>query len=48
MKHGSSGVIAIPVAYRDHHNIEPGHEVTTLGNPALSDSIPQSGLERWM
>jgi len=30
MKHGTSGVVAIPKAYRDYHNLPCGSEVTVL------------------
>jgi len=30
MKHGTSGVVAIPKAYRDYHNLNPGSVVTVL------------------
>jgi len=30
MKHGTSGVIAIPSDYRRYHNLEHGKEVTVL------------------
>lgn len=43
MKHGSSGVIAIPVAYRDYHHIKPGHEVTILFDSLLL--VVPKGLE---
>lgn len=27
MKHGTSGVVAIPMSYRKYHNLNPGDEV---------------------
>jgi bifunctional DNA-binding transcriptional regulator/antitoxin component of YhaV-PrlF toxin-antitoxin module len=36
MKHGqSSGVIAIPIAYRRYHNIDPGEQVKILYDSLL-------------
>jgi len=35
MKHGTSGVVAIPKAYRDYHNLEPGSIVTVLYDSLL-------------
>ncbi|MGB9778669.1 MAG: AbrB/MazE/SpoVT family DNA-binding domain-containing protein [Candidatus Bathyarchaeales archaeon] len=35
MKHGTSGVVAIPKAYRDYHNLEPGSVVTVLYDSLL-------------
>ena len=35
MKHGSSGVIAIPKPYRDYHNLTPGNTVTVLYDSLL-------------
>jgi len=41
MKHGSSGVIAIPKPYRDYHNLTPGNTVTILYDSLLL-IIPKS------
>jgi len=35
MKHGTSGVIAIPKPYRDYHNLTPGKTVTILYDSLL-------------
>ena len=35
MKHGTSGVIAIPKPYRDYHNLTPGKTVTVLYDSLL-------------
>jgi antitoxin component of MazEF toxin-antitoxin module len=35
MKHGTSGVIAIPKPYRDYHNLTPGNTVTVLYDSLL-------------
>ena len=44
MKHGTSGVIAIPKAYRDYHGLNHGAEVTVLYDTLLL--IVPRGLER--
>ncbi|MBT0161010.1 AbrB/MazE/SpoVT family DNA-binding domain-containing protein [Candidatus Bathyarchaeota archaeon A05DMB-2] len=35
MKHGTSGVVAIPKAYRDYHKLDPGSIVTVLYDSLL-------------
>lgn len=30
MKHGTSGVVAIPIGYRKYHDLNPGDEVKVL------------------
>jgi len=35
MKHGTSGVVVIPKAYRDYHNLKPGNTVTILYDSLL-------------
>jgi len=35
MKHGTSGVVAIPHSYRKYHNLDPGDEVIVLYNSLL-------------
>jgi antitoxin component of MazEF toxin-antitoxin module len=35
MKHGTSGVIAIPKPYREYHNLTPGKTVTVLYDSLL-------------
>jgi len=30
MKHGTSGVIAIPISYRKYHNLNPGDKVILI------------------
>lgn len=35
MKHGTSGVLAIPKAYRDYHGLDPGSAVTILYDSLL-------------
>ena len=35
MKHGTSGVIAIPKPYRDYYNLTPGKTVTVLYDSLL-------------
>lgn len=30
MKHGSSGVVAIPMSYRKYHDLKPGEDVIVL------------------
>jgi len=35
MKHGTSGVVAIPKAYRNYHNLNPGSVVTVLYDSLL-------------
>jgi antitoxin component of MazEF toxin-antitoxin module len=35
MKHGSSGVLAIPKAYRDYYKLSPGATVTVLYDSLL-------------
>jgi len=35
MKHGTSGVVAVPKAYRDYHNLTCGTEVTILYDSLL-------------
>ena len=40
MKHGTSGVVAIPKAYRDYHGLPPGSIVTVLYN-SLMLIVPQ-------
>ena len=45
MKHGqSSGVVAIPIAYRRYHNIDPGDKVKILYDSLLL--IVPKGMER--
>ena len=44
MKHGTSGVIAIPKPYRDYHNLTPGNTVTVLYDSLLL--IVPRGLEK--
>jgi bifunctional DNA-binding transcriptional regulator/antitoxin component of YhaV-PrlF toxin-antitoxin module len=41
MKHGSSGVVVLPKAYRDYHDLNPGDDVTILYDSLLL-IIPQS------
>lgn len=44
MKHGqSSGVIAIPIAYRRYHNLDPGDKVKILYDSLLL--IVPKGME---
>jgi bifunctional DNA-binding transcriptional regulator/antitoxin component of YhaV-PrlF toxin-antitoxin module len=35
MKHGTSGVVAIPMAYRRYHKIDTGDEVKIIYNGLL-------------
>ena len=35
MKHGTSGVLTIPKAYRDYHGLDPGSAVTILYDSLL-------------
>jgi len=35
MKHGTSGVVVIPKAYRDYHGLTPGSVVTILYDSLL-------------
>lgn len=35
MKHGTSGVVVIPKAYRNYHNLDPGSIVTVLYDSLL-------------
>ena len=35
MKHGTSGVVAIPKAYRDYHNLDPESVVTVVYDSLL-------------
>ncbi len=35
MKHGSSGVIAVPSDYRQYHNLKPGDNVEVLYDSLL-------------
>jgi len=35
MKHGTSGVVAIPKSYRNYHNLQHGDEVTVLYDSLL-------------
>lgn len=35
MKHGTSGVVAIPKSYRNYHNLNPGSTVTVLFDSLL-------------
>ena len=44
MKHGSSGVVAIPKAYRDYHGLKHGDVVTVLYDSLLL--IVPKDLER--
>jgi antitoxin component of MazEF toxin-antitoxin module len=44
MKHGSSGVVVLPKAYRDYHDLNPGDGVTILYDSLLL-VIPQSQEE---
>jgi len=39
MKHGSSGVLAIPKVYRDHHKLNPGVTVTGSSSEACTGTI---------
>ena len=41
MRHGTSGVVVLPKAYRDYHNINPGSRVTVLYDSLLL-VIPES------
>jgi bifunctional DNA-binding transcriptional regulator/antitoxin component of YhaV-PrlF toxin-antitoxin module len=43
MKHGSSGVVAIPMPYRRYHNINPGDVVQVIYDGVLI-IVPQ-GVE---
>jgi len=35
MKHGTSGVVAIPISYRKYHNLNPGDKVKLLYDSLL-------------
>ncbi len=41
MKHGTSGVVVIPKAYRDYHNLATGSSVTILSDGLLL-IVPES------
>jgi len=49
MKHGSSGVLAIPKAYRDYYKLNPGVTVTGSSSEACTGTIScglQSNVKR--
>jgi len=35
MKHGSSGVVAIPMSYREYHDLNPGDDMIVLYNSLI-------------